>query len=182
MADVDDTDNPDNSLERALAELAEVIQPLTGNIDISNFVSYLYLIWGDFAVYPLETSEDSGSESGSGSIEIKKVISLENGRKIFDYGYCLTTSPGEDYGSYCSGKTIEAAQKMIAILAERGVTKLGFTGSSLTAKRAAWIDCLECGIEVVNYMPSEADYYVSERVVEMRKQAKQRQENLVPRA
>lgn len=157
---------PEQDLGRSMADLAQLVKPLAseGKLSMDAFF-YLLLIWGSFHIYPLEPPPDT-SGSGGGA----KIIPLDNGRNIFDFGDCLSTSPGEDYGSYCTGKLITATQEMIDLLVKRGVTKVGFLGHDV-ARRAAWIECVEHNIAIINYEPTDFDWEVRYRIIEARKKA-----------
>lgn len=163
-------------LQQALAELEQAIQPLENDLinmdDISNinipyYLAYLYLMWAEFHVYfiePFAGSEDAGSG-------IAKIIPIANGRKIFDYGFALSTSVGEDYASYSQGKLYQTIQEMIAIAVKRNVKKVSFIGNSL-AMRVAWLECVEHQIETVNYEPGDMDFKVRERLRIVKEKAK----------
>lgn len=155
----------DDELNRSLAELAELVKPIAteGKVGIDAYF-YLLLLWASFHVYPLEPPP------GSSSSEPAKITTSDSGWKIFDYGDCLSTSPGENYGSYCTGKLITTAEEMIRMLAQRGITKVGFLGHDV-ARRAAWIECLEHNIAIINYEPTDFDWEVRFRILEARKAA-----------
>ncbi len=170
--------NPANySLDAALTDLADLLKPAPLNETIEEYVYYLLLLWASFQVYQLEPYvEDEGGEGGGGA----KIIPLNNGRIIADYGYYLSSSPGDDYGNYCTGKLIDAAKEMIAIVAKRGAIKVAFLGHPI-AQRAAWIECLERGIEVTNFEASEVDYMTRQRVQKLREYMKTHtKSNLAP--
>lgn len=152
----------------SLEQLSELIKPLTvDEVQLIHFY-YLLLLWASFRVYQIDPMADGeGDEDGGIYDGVPKVILLTNGRKIYDYGYCLSTSTGEDYGSYCTGKLIEVAQEMIHILDKRGVKIVGFAGHDIP-KRAAWIECLETGIEVSNFYPDEYDWYLRDKIRKIR--------------
>lgn len=161
LAAADEADD----LTQALADLADFVKPLAREEKIGiDLFYYLLLLWAAFHVYPLDPPPDSTGEGGA------KIIPVEGGFPIFDYGDCLSVSPGEDYGSYCTGRLIISAQAMIDLLAERGVVKVGFLGHDI-ARRAAWMECVDQNIEILNYEPSEFDKAVRYRVMEARKQA-----------
>lgn len=155
----------DQDIANTLAELADLVKPIAGEGKISlDAFYYLLLLWASFHVYPLEPPPEGGSGGGA------KIIPLENGWNIHDYGDCLSTSPAEHYGSYCTGKLIITAQHMIDILAKRGVTKVGFLGHDV-ARRAAWVECVDQNIEIINYEPSIFDIEVRNRILAARKKA-----------
>jgi len=177
MAEQPNLPNEADLLQQALAELEEAIKPLEENIlsgsnldnaDLTYYVAYLYMLWAEFHIYILEPF--AGGESGS-SDGTAKIIPLDNGRKIFDYGYALSTSVGEDYSSYCQGKLYETIQEMIAILAKRGAKKISLIGHSL-AMRVAWVECVEHQIEIANYEPSDMDFRIRERLRTIKEKAK----------
>lgn len=157
-------------LSFALSELAKMVKPMAGEVKIGiDALYYLLLLWGFFQIYPLEPSQESDSSGGA------TVIPVDNGWDIYDYGDCLSTSPGEHYRSYCTGKMINSTQEMIEILVKRGVTKVGFLGHEI-ARRAAWIECVEHEIEIINYDPTDFDQAIRQRILERRKlSAKARQ-------
>jgi hypothetical protein len=156
------------SLSQALAELADLVEPL--GLDYKNKMAlyYLLLLWASLRVYQLEPYIESDEEGGEA-----KIIPLENGWKILDYGYYLTTSPGENYGTYCTGKLIQAAQTMIDIMAKRGAKRIGLLGNSV-ATRAAWMQSEDLGVEVNNYYPTDADYELLNKIRAFRAEAKKR--------
>lgn len=174
----DNTQPEENSLERALAELAALVQPTAANADINffNFVPYLLLLWATFRIYrimPYQSEEEGGTQSSE-----VKIITLANGRKIFDYGSYLATSTMEDYGSYCTGKLLTTVEEMVKIMAARGVELVGVVGHVI-ANRAAWMHCLERGIEVSNFYPSTADWDLHQRIVQLREQAGKKTKELI---
>ena len=97
-----------------------MVKPMAGDIQIGiDALYYLLLLWGFSQIYPLEPPQE---ESSGGAT----IIPVDNGWDIFDYGDCLSTSPGEHYRSYSTGKMINTSQEMIELLVKRGVTKVGF--------------------------------------------------------
>jgi len=160
-------------LQQALAELEAAIKPLEvdnadSNIDIAQFYYYLHLLWAEFHIYiadPFAGGEDAPSTG------IAKIIPLGNGRKIFDYGFALSTSVGKDYGSYCQGKLFQTIEEMVAILAQRGVKRVNIIGNSI-AMRVAWMECVARQIEVGNYEPTYYDVSVRNRILALREKAK----------
>lgn len=161
----------DQDIANTLAELADLVKPIAGDGKISlDAFYYLLLLWASFHVYPLEPPPDGGGESGGEGGGGVKIIPLENGWNIRDYGDCLSTSPGDQYGGYCTGKLIITAQHMIDILAKRGVTKVGFLGHDV-ARRAAWVECVDQNIEIINYEASIFDVEVRNRILAARKKA-----------
>jgi hypothetical protein len=149
----------EDSLADALSDLAELVKPLRLLLspELRAGLSYLLLLWGAFYVYPLEP-ETSAYPKGA------RIITLEGGWKIFDYGDYLATSPGEHYGVCSTRNLIDTSQKMIALLEEKGVTKIGILGHPI-AQRAAWMDCLIKNIEVINYEPTAEDWNCREHIV-----------------
>jgi hypothetical protein len=157
----------ENPLEQALAQLASLVKPSGGSLQVDinflEFLPYLLLLWASFRVYQIEPyAEEREGEAA--------IVPLDNGRKIFDYGYYLSTSPGEDYNSYCTGKLIKAVQKMVGILANRGATLVGFAGHEI-AQRVAWMECLERGIDVSNFSPAGSDFELYKRIHQLREDA-----------
>lgn len=151
-------------LSFALSELAKMVKPMAGEVQIGiDALYYLLLLWGFFQIYPLEPSQEEKSGGAT-------VIPVTDGWDIFDYGDCLSTSPGDHYRSYCTGKLINTSQKMIELLVKREITKIGFLGHEV-ARRAAWIECLEHDIEIINYEPTDFDWAIRQRVIEARKKA-----------
>ncbi len=160
-------------LQQALAELEAAIKPLEENpslndIDIAQFYYYLHLLWAEFHIYI--TDPFAGGEGGGG-VGTAKIIPLGNGRKIYDYGFALSTSTGEDYGSYCQAKLYETIQEMVVILAQRGVKRVSIIGNSL-AMRVAWIECVAHQIEIGNYEPSYLDISTRNRIIALKEKAK----------
>ncbi len=160
-------------LQQALAELEAAIRPLEKEADINptfdltQFYYYLHLIWAEFHIYILDPF---GGGEGAAS-DTAKIIPLENGRKIFDYGFALSTSVGEDYGSYCQGRLYEAIEAMVAMLAQRGVKKVSFIGNSV-AMRVAWMACVDQQIETANYEPGYDDIATRNRVLALKEKAR----------
>lgn len=167
-AEQQEVDLEGDVLGRALDELAALVNPHTSHTKLYIEIYYLLLLWASLRVYQLEPYVESGSDD-----EHAEVIPLANGWKIFDYGYYLVTSPGENYGTYCTGKLIETTQHMIDILAKRGVTRVGLLGNGV-ARRAAWMECEDIGIEVNNYYPTESDKQLLQKIKKFREEAKQR--------
>ena len=182
MTDLNDLEPADGSsetdvLQQALAELEAAIKPLEEdvhlnahlNVDLAQYYYYLHLLWAEFYIYiiePFAGGEDSGSDTGTAEI-----IPLANGRKIFDYGYALATSVGEDYGSYCQSKLFDTIKEMIDMLAKRGVRRVTLIGSSI-AMRVAWMECVDAQIETSNYEPSVYDVEARRRIQEVKAKAK----------
>lgn len=175
MADSSDIESQSAaSLANALAEIAELVKPIAAEenkISLDAFY-YLLLLWGGIHIYPLEPPPET-LPGGGGESGIAVVIPLENGWKIFDYGDCLSASPGEEYGNYCTGKLITAAQEIINMLIIRGVTKVSMLGHDI-ARRAAWIECYEHGIEIINYDPTDFDWQARARIIEAREAARKK--------
>src|SRR4051812_38084608 len=111
-------------LQQALAELEAAIKPYENSIlvdnDIAQYYYFLHLLWAEFHIYIIEPF-GGDDQTGAGTA---KIIPTENGRQIFDYGFALSTSVGDDYGSYCQGKLYETIKEMVAILAKQGVKKV----------------------------------------------------------
>lgn len=151
-------DNED-PLGQALSELAQLIKPLVVDARSLESIQYIISLWSTFRVYQLDPParpwpKGEGEEGFAGRF---KIHSLDNGWEIFDYGFYLVTSVGKNYGTYCTGKLLETTVAMIDILAKRGARELSISGNDV-AKRAAWMKCLESGITISNYFPTEADY------------------------
>lgn len=172
MADLDEQveslELEGDTLGDALDELAALVNPHTTRGKLYVEIYYLLLLWGSIRVYQLEPFVESGTES-----EAAKIIPLENGWKIFDYGYYLMSSPGENYGTYCTGKLIETTQEIVNLLAKRGASRVGILGNSI-ARRAAWMECEDLGIQVNNFYPTESDLLQLQRIRKLRAEAKQR--------
>ena len=83
----------------------------------------------------------------------------------------MSTSTGEDYGSYCQAKLYETIQEMVVILAQRGVKRVSIIGNSL-AMRVAWIECVAHQIEIGNYEPSYLDISTRNRIIALKEKAK----------
>lgn len=159
----------DAKLNAELDELYERIAPFTPDADITQYVYFVLLLWASFRVYQLEPPVEAIKEKPD-------IIKISNGRFIFDYGFYLSTSSGEDYGSYSTGKVIEAAQEMMSMLASRGATKVAFAGHTIP-QRAAWVECIDHNIES-NFYPQSWDWDICERILRMRKEAKSAQVRL----
>lgn len=164
---VESFDYEGDTLGDALDELAALVNPHTTRGKLYFDVYYLLLLWASIGIYQVEPMVEAGKE------EAVKIIPLENGWKIFDYGYYLMSSPGENYGTYCTGKLIETTQEIINLLAKRGATRVGALGNSI-AKRAAWMQCEDLGIQVDNFYPAESDLLQLQRIRKLRAEAKQR--------
>lgn len=164
-------------LSQALAELANLINPLTSDYKNKLDIYYLLSLWASLRVYQIEPYIESTDAQDA------KVISLENGWKIIDYGYYLATSPGENYHTYCTDKLISTVQEMMHILAGRGVKQVGLLGNSV-AMRAAWMEAQNSGIAVSNYYPSAEDYALLDKMRKLRAESKkglvQSEENKYP--
>jgi hypothetical protein len=171
-------DAPENSIENqeianTLAELADLVKPIAGEekIGIDAFY-YLLLLWASFHVYPLDPPPDTTGGKA-------KIIPLASGWNAFDYGDVLSASPGEHYGNYCTGRLIESAQEMIDILAKRGVKKVGILGHDI-ARRAAWIECVDQEINIINFEPTDFDQEVRYRIIQERNRAGKIRKKLSP--
>lgn len=160
--------NKDPALAQTIAEIGQLLQPLTNEAQYEVAFYYLLLLWGYFQVYPLTPDKDYTSEESLKQpvIHAAKITQIEQGLKIFDYGYCLTTSTGEFYGSTSTGRLIEATQRMISMLAERGVTLVSFIGHPV-AQRAAWIECMGYGIDC-NFDPTNDDWETYRRIIDIK--------------
>lgn len=172
----DKTSNPDfgqeDAINKALAEISDLAKPVTDDTKISlDAFYYLLLLWASFHVFPLEPSTDPFPQGPT-------IIPLDNGLEIYDYGDTLSVS--QHYASYCTGKIITAAQEIIKLMAQRGVTKLGFLGHEV-ARRAGWMECLEHEIKIINYEPSDFDWEVRRRILEAREKAKKTKPGIMKR-
>ena len=145
------TANEKNSLDKALAELSNLIKPLTQDLQSIRHFEYLLLLWAPFHIFPVDPIPTSYSSKEGGII-----IPLSNGWQIIDYGYVISISPGENYGTYCTGKLIEAVKEMMFIAASRDVIKIGISGHEI-AKRVAWMESLAYPLTITNYSPSLED-------------------------
>lgn len=156
----------DDSLEKALAELASLVKstPIEDEIDWLKFLPYLLLLWGYFRVYQIEPYVKLEDDAKP------KIITLANGYKALDQGYSLTVSKGADYGSYCMGKLIEAAKELIKIMAERGATLLGFSGHEIV-QRAAWMFSVTQRIAVSNFIPTPMDWDLYQQIQKLHRDA-----------
>jgi len=158
-----------DTLSGALAELASLVKPLTSEYKETIGLYYLLLLWSSIQVYQLKPYIDSGDDSdGEG---LPEIIPLANGWKIFDYGYYLASSPGDNYTTYCTGKLIETSQAMVDILAKRGAKQLGLVGNYI-ATRAAWMESENLGLEVSNYYPTTTDYALLKKIRKLRAEAR----------
>ena len=103
--------NKDPTLAQTIAELGQLLQPLSNDAQYEVAFYYLLLLWSTFQVYPLEPEMDYTTAESVVLIHPAKITQIEQGLKIFDYGYCLTTSMGEFYGSTSTGRIIQASQR-----------------------------------------------------------------------
>lgn len=169
-----------DSLEKALAELASLVPVETSNISELPYINwlaqipFLLLLWASLRIYQIdpyvETDDGKGGDSSGSDI---KIIQLENSHKIYDCGYFLSTSPGEEYNSYCTSKLINATQKMVAMLVSRGARQVAFAGHEI-AQFAAWIECAENNIEVTNFHPNDVDEKKRERIRKLREETRRK--------
>lgn len=155
-------------LSDALSELASLIKPLTGEQKTAEYLYYLLLLWAYLAIYQLEPFI-TDSDEGDGA---PKITQLENGWKIFDYGYCLLTSPGENFGTYCTGKLIETIKEMFKILSQRGAKRINFAGHPI-AERIAWIESQEHDIDC-SFYASEIDRARYHQIQKIRQEMQKR--------
>ena len=118
-----------------------------------------------FAMDPEEYGEegDEGGEGGSGV----KIIDLENGLQIYDFGDYLATSAGtdENYGPLANGRLFRTVQQMMDILKERGAQEVAFGKDCVdAAKLYAWKEAVEANIKVIGYEPTQDDILRLEEV------------------
>jgi len=152
----------EDPLGQALSELAQLIKPLVVDARSLESIQYIISLWATFRVYQLDPvvrplPKGEGEEGGfAGRF---KIHSLDNGWEILDHGFYLVTSVGKNYGKYSTstGQLIETTVAMIDILAKRGARELSISGNDV-AKRVAWMKCLESGITISNYFPTEEEY------------------------
>jgi hypothetical protein len=98
--------------------------------------NFLLLLWNYFVVYcDEEEGRDTTGEQSFGK-EIKDLDTY----LIIDYGSHVITSVGAYYGSYSTKRLIRSVQKMIEMIAERGVKKVRFLGTPV-AERVAQEAC-----------------------------------------
>lgn len=154
--------NEKNSLDKALAELASLIKPLAQDLQSIRYIEYLLLLWAPLHIFPVEPIPVSYSSNDGGII-----IPLSNGWQIIDYGYVISASPGENYGTYCTSKLIETIKEMMFIVASRDVVKIGISGHEI-AKRVAWIESLAYPLVITNYNPSLEDIRKHETIQTLR--------------
>lgn len=97
--------------------------------------AFLLLLWNYFAVYCEENEGGATGEQKYG-----KKIKDQDTYLIIDYGNYLITSVGVYYGSYSTKRLIRSVQKMIEMIAERGIKKVRFLGTPV-AERVAQEAC-----------------------------------------
>ncbi|MGC1854744.1 MAG: hypothetical protein WA659_05155 [Candidatus Aquirickettsiella sp.] len=146
------------SLDELFAQLADITQ----NSDI-NQQAYLYLLllWGYFEVSMQDGSEEDAS--GSTTLSKPKIIQVEQGFQVFDYGTHLKTSAGKYYGSYATGRLLVTVREMIKLMNERGAKKLQFAGLD-AAKRLASLECEKYKIKVSNFIPDNKTLVLRDRL------------------
>jgi hypothetical protein len=160
-----DIDSASYLFDAALRELDALFNSTPTKIDLS--LKYLLSLWANFSIFQLDPiapliKEDeveggvTEGEGGSSSNSSPRIIRLQEGWKILDFGDGLVTSAGENYGSYCTGPLLKTVSYMLDCLAERGAKKVIFSGT-LAAKRFAWLRCKQSGIET-RFVPKEADH------------------------
>lgn len=138
-----------NSLEQALAEITNLIKPAVVNYRSKLAVDYLLLLWGNLHIFQVDPFIESNPQGA-------KIIKLDSGLAIHDFGHRLSLSPGESPATYSTGKRIKATEHMVKILAERGAKEVVVFGHE-TLKLAAWISCGPYEIAVSNRYVSEKD-------------------------
>ncbi len=145
-------------LDKLFAQLAEITQ--TSEVNQQSYL-YLLLLWGYFEV----SMQDGNEGNASGTIaSIKpKIIQVEQGYQIFDYGTYLKTAAGKYYGSYTTGRLLITVREMIKILSERGAKKIEFSGLD-AAKRLAWLECEKYKIKVGNFTPDNQTIILRDRL------------------
>lgn len=168
--------NKDPTLAQTIAELGQLLQPLSNDAQYEVAFYYLLLLWSYFQVYPLEPEQDYTKAESVVLIHPAKITQIEQGLKIFDYGYCLATSIGEFYGTTSTGRIIEAAQRIVRMLAERGITRVAFSGHPI-AQRAAWIECMGYGIDCT-FDPTNDDWEIYRRIIDVKARVALANENL----
>lgn len=144
------------NLDELFAQLAEI----TGNPAIAEQAYlFLLLLWSYFEVAMLQ-------EDGTGvntTLSKPKIIQVEQGYQIFDYGTHLKTSAGKYYGSYSTGRLLVTVNAMIKLLVERGAQQIQFNGSA-AAKRCAWLECEKYKIKVINFKPDSQIHTLRDRL------------------
>ena len=146
------TDNSDDHL----FDLDKLFNELSGNklsaivADKSRFDSanlFLLLLWGYFHITVVNSKDEEGEGEGSiTSLTKPRIITLEEGYSIYDFGDYLKTSAGKDYGSYTTSRLLKTAKAMVALLKQRGAKEVEFSGSSV-AERLAWLECKRYNIK-----------------------------------
>jgi hypothetical protein len=156
-------------LEQALAELASLVGSAADSkaFEITrDQVYYLLLLWAPFHVYPIKpypADFTAGAEP--------RIQTLASGWKLIVYNDSVSASPGENYGSYCTGPLIAAAEEMVRMMAEKGVKNVALLGHQI-AKRAAWMECFERNMEVANFGPSSDELAIITRIRQLRAEAR----------
>lgn len=153
----------DLNLEHLFAQLSQLTDtPSTAQ----QAYLYLLLLWGYFEVSMPETQENNNSKAGSNPLTTRsaaKLIQIENGYLVHDYGSYLKTSAGEYYASYTTGRLLNTVKAMLHLLIQRGAKQLQFDGLAV-AKRMAWIECEKYQIKVSNFQADDKTQLLQDRL------------------
>jgi hypothetical protein len=120
----------------------------------------IHIILWDTVVEDSNDSERNTRKNHYPNRQFKKIpdiICTESGLKILDYGDRLTSSVGENYGSYCISPLLKAAFIMVDCVEKGRGTKVKISGIP-QARRFAWRECTQRNIAVSNFSPSTADH------------------------
>lgn len=117
--------------------------------------AFLLLLWNYFELYCDEDEKEGGDTTGDQSFG--KEIKDPDTYLIMDYGDHFITSVGAYYGSYSTKRLIRSVQKIIEMIAERGVKKVKFSGT-LVAERVAQEACEKYNIRYYT-IPQEGISY-----------------------
>lgn len=151
----------DLNLDELFAQLAEMTQ--SSEINQPAYL-YLLLLWSYFEVSIVDDdTAEEGTASGTTTFMPPRILQIEQGFQIFDYGTHLKTAVGKYYGSYTTGRLLNTVREMVKLLSERGAKKLKFVGLE-AAKRFACLECEKYKIKVTNFTPDNKTQLLRDRL------------------
>jgi hypothetical protein len=155
-------ENPDDlklkeELEQLQAEVDKVMSGLQASevpneILQMNQVFFLWFLWADFHLYIIDPPPP---------VKVPpEIITLDNGRKIFDYGHVISTSVGDDLalGRYSSRKFLEAVDAVIDLAVSRyDIKEVAFQGNEVGKRKAfeAIMQYPDKNIVISNFTPGD---------------------------
>ncbi|WP_010597346.1 hypothetical protein [Rickettsiella massiliensis] len=120
--------------------------------------AFLLLLWNYFVIY---CEEEEGGETTRGQKSGKKIKEKDT-YLIIDYGNYLITSVGDYYGSYSTKRLIRSVQRMIEMIAEKGIKKVRFLGTPV-AERVAQEACEKYNLRY-DTLPKKGIYLDDKRI------------------